>query len=347
MFLKVVFRMANEVVKYNNEMNKIAFTGFSPSELNVFYSLCALMKEKNTSEITLSYQKLIEVSGLKDSYLSEQKQTKIFEDMYKNLLKLTFGFDDGDNIIYFNLFNRFHLKRSKKEISIKVNEDYSYILNNLANNFTRFELLEFNQISGEYPKLLYRHLKQWKTTGEWEVSIDEFKRLMDIPTTYRMTNIDKRVLEPSIEELKKIKDFENLRVTKKKKGRRVDKLIFNFNEWVHEIIIKDKPKHKTKKKYIDQRVIIKATDYNEDIIEKTPTEKFIDVFKILKIMSYNIGKGTEKESLSETEFNNLVDESLVKLNLQANEVTQQIEQLREDYVLKTEVHEEQLTFDIE
>lgn len=339
--------MANEVVKYNNEMNKIAFTGFSPRELNVFYTLCSIMKEKETETIQLSYEKLIELSGLKDSRLDEPRQTKLFEDMYKNLLKLTFGFDDGDRIIYFNLFSDFELVRSERTITIGVNKRYSYILNNLASNFTRFELLEFNQISGEYPKLLYRHLKQWKTTGLWEVSIEEFKRLMDIPTTYRMTNIDKRVLEPSIEELKKIKDFENLRVTKIKKGRKVVKLVFEFTEWVQEIVIKDKPKHKTKKKYIDQRVIIKATDYNEDITEKPPTEKFIDVFKILKIMSFNIGKGTEKESLTETEFNNLVNESLEKLNLQAEEVSQQIEQLREDYVLKTEIHEEQLTFDIE
>ena len=60
-----------------------------------------------------------------------------------------------------------------------------------------------------------------------------------------------------------------------------------------------------------------------------------------------IGKGSKKESLTEIEFDNLVNISLEKLNLQDNKVREQIEQLRGDYVLKTEVYEEQLTFDVE
>lgn len=228
------------------------------------------MKEKGLTKIELSYDKLIELSGLKDSRLEEARQTKLFENMYKNLLKLTFGFDDGDRILYFNLFSHFELIRSKKTVSIGVNEDYAYILNNLTNNFTRFELIEFNEISGEYPKLLYRHLKQWKTTGRWEVQIDEFKRLLDIPKSYsRMTYIDQKVINPSIKELRKIKDFENLKVTKIKKGRRIDRLVFEFSEWVHEVTLNPKPHHKTKKKVIDNRPVIRRDP--KTVPEEPPT----------------------------------------------------------------------------
>jgi len=272
---KGAFTMANEVVKYHNEMNKLAFTGFSPSELNVFYTLCSIMKEKGTTKIELSYDKLIELSGLKDSRLEESRQTKLFENMYKNLLKLTLGFDDGDKILYFNLFSHFELIRSKRTVSIGVNEDYSYILNNLANNFTRFELLEFNEISGEYPKLLYRHLKQWKVPGLWEVRIDEFRRLFDVPEWYRMSELDKWVLKPSIKELQKIKDFENLKVTKIKKGRAVDKLVFEFKEWV-----KPKPTRKNNK-------IIPKVQYELDTEEKADPEEIEKVMEKLKKVSDN------------------------------------------------------------
>lgn len=123
--------------------------------------------------------------------------------------------------------------------------------------------------------------------------------------------------------------------------------MFEFTEWVQEIIIRDKPKHKTKKKYIDQRAIIKAIDYSEDVVEKPPTQRFIEVFELHKIITYDLRKGSKKESLTEIEFDNLVNISLEKLNLQDNKVREQIEQLRGDYVLKTEVYEEQLTFDVE
>lgn len=268
--------MANEVVKYNNEMNKIAFTGFSPRELNVFYTLCSIMKEKNTTEIKLTYHNLIELSGLKDSRLDETRQTKLFEDMYKNLLKLTFGFDDGDNILYFNLFNRFHLSRSKREITISANPDYAYILNNLVSNFTRFELEEFNGISGQYAKLLYRHLKQWKSTGRWEVSVKEFRRLLDVPKSYNMSDLTKRILIPSIDELDKIEDFGSIKFRKIKTGRKVEKLIFEYKPWKQEDTSK-KSNWRSK-----NRVIIPKVNYTLDSEEKADPEEIEKVMKKLK-----------------------------------------------------------------
>ena len=43
------------MIKYHNDMNLIAFNDFSQRELNIFFSLCLLMKDKGTGEITLSY----------------------------------------------------------------------------------------------------------------------------------------------------------------------------------------------------------------------------------------------------------------------------------------------------
>lgn len=338
--------MANEVVKYDNRINNVAFTNFTANELDIFLSICSVMKEKGEEKIELSFEKLRQLT--KYTQTSNSVFVRDLNTTYDKLISTKFSFEPKKGVYTkFVLFTKYTIDTNNQTVQIAVNSEFKELLNEITKNFTHFELEEFTQISGTYPKQLYRLLKQWKTTGLWEVQIDEFRRLMDIPEWYQMTHIDARILKPSIKELRKLKDFENLRVTKKKAGRKINKLIFEFNEWVQEIIIRDKSKHKTKKKYIDQRVIIKATDYNEDIVEKPPTEKFIDMFKIHKIMKFNIGKGTERGALTEIEFNNLVDTTLEKLNLQSNEVIQQIEQLREDYVLKTEIDEEQLTFDIE
>ncbi len=70
------------------------------------------------------------------------------------------------------LFRRFRInyhdtqKTQLKSIEIQVNMPYfGYLLNFLHANFTSFELLEFQNISGKYAKTLYRLLKQWKSTG--------------------------------------------------------------------------------------------------------------------------------------------------------------------------------------
>ena len=46
-------------------------------------------------------------------------------------------------------------------------------------------------------------MKQFRSTGIWKVSIDDFKRLLDIPVNYRMCDIDVKVLKPIENELKK------------------------------------------------------------------------------------------------------------------------------------------------
>lgn len=34
------------MIKYHNDMNLVAFKNFNQRELNIFFSICALMKEK-------------------------------------------------------------------------------------------------------------------------------------------------------------------------------------------------------------------------------------------------------------------------------------------------------------
>ena len=101
-----------------------------------------------------------------------------------------------------------------------MNGEFAWILNNLKLSFTRFELEEYVEIKSTYVKKFYMQMKQFRTTGKWIVSLEEFRRLLDIPEKYRISHIDKKVLEPITEELKEkygvyvLKKYDN-----KKRGR--------------------------------------------------------------------------------------------------------------------------------
>ncbi len=76
------------------------------------------------------------------------------------------------------LFRKFRInyhdtqKAQVKSMEIQVNMPYfGYLLNYLNANFTSFELLEFQNISGKYAKTLYRLLKQWKISWYFKVII--------------------------------------------------------------------------------------------------------------------------------------------------------------------------------
>ena len=63
------------------------------------------------------------------------------------------------------------------------------------------ELKEFISLKSSYAKEFYRRMKQFKSTGKWNISLEDFKRIMDVPVNYRMCDIDVWVLKPIQKEL--------------------------------------------------------------------------------------------------------------------------------------------------
>ncbi|MDU5577632.1 MAG: RepB family plasmid replication initiator protein, partial [Pseudomonas aeruginosa] len=78
-------------------------------------------------------------------------------------------------------------------------------------------------------KHMFRILKQYKHTGYVKIKIDDFRERLDIPNSYRMTNINQKVLAPIIKELGFIFNNLNINKIKAKKGRKIEWLEFTFD----------------------------------------------------------------------------------------------------------------------
>lgn len=226
--------MSKLAVKYNNDLNSIPLRNFTSSELNIFLTICANIKEKDCDLVTYDFDKLRELARYEstsvDRFVTDLKST------YSKLLATSYTIEDERYIESFTLFNRYKIDKEEQTVEIQVNENFKYILNDLnLGNFTRFELREYTDINSTYSKALYMRLKQWKSTGKWEVAIDEFKRVMSVPDSYKMGDIDKRILNPGLLDLTPF--FKGLKIEKldrnnKKsgKGRPVKKLVFTFQQ---------------------------------------------------------------------------------------------------------------------
>lgn len=220
----------NEVVKYHNDMNSVAFRGFGKVELDLFFAICSKMRDEGKNEVEFTFHQIRSLSQFKktanEAFVNKLKST------YQKLLALIFKEEKGSRTTYFTLFDEFTIDTDKETISITIKEKYFYILNGLTANFTRFELAEFVSLKSSYSKGLYRLLKQFRTTGYYEVPIEDFRRLLDIPEGYRMSDINRLVLKPALTELSDI--FPELQCEKIKRavpgsrGVSVVKLIFSF-----------------------------------------------------------------------------------------------------------------------
>jgi len=217
----------NEIVKYDNYLNGLKFTGFSPIDFNFLMALCSRTRDKDTNELKFTFDELREITGYKQT--SIKKFASDLERMNEKLMKIICKIKTDTKTIMFVLFPTFVTDIKEQTLTVAVNEKFKFILNAIIKNFTRFDLDEFVQLDSKYSKSLYRLLKQFKSTGKFEVSIKDFREKMDCPESYTNKHIMDKIIKPSLNELQNY--FQDLKCETKyahKRGRPVLGYIFTF-----------------------------------------------------------------------------------------------------------------------
>ena len=251
----------NEIVKYHNDMNKISFTGFTEKELNLFFSLIFLAKEKGTTELTIPFSDLKNLSN--DLDRNKQRFIDNLNNVNKKLIALHHQIKVDDTTYTFSLFNVFGVNEKDNVLTVEVNKIFSYMLNDLIGNFTKFELENFVNLKSSYSKNMFKLLKQWETKKEKEFSLQDLKSLLGVPVTYSTSNFNDRVLKPIKTELSKV--LPNLKIEKIKTGRAVTSLKFTWGQKHQDI------------NYTDD-VEIEISEELQKAFEKASHNRFIQPF---------------------------------------------------------------------
>lgn len=99
----------------------------------------------------------------------------------------------------------------------------------LKREFTTYRLKQAAALRSMYSWRLFECLQSWKTTGQWHVSVADFRQIMQTPKNYAndFGQIKRSVIEPAIRELT---TKQNLIISWKpiKEGREVTELQFTF-----------------------------------------------------------------------------------------------------------------------
>lgn len=220
--------MAGETIVYKNDMNLVPLRRFTSTEINLFFAMCNKLKEQETNVLHLSFTTLKELSNYSSETRNLNRFVKDLDDVYQKMLQLTIRYEDDDIIERFVLFSHYKIHKKEHYLEISIAPNLKHILNSITNNFTKFELQEMTQLRSTYSKNMFRILKQYKHTGYVKLKIADFKERLDVPRSYQMNDITKRVLSPIIKELGSL--FKNLNINKikAKKGRKIEWLEFSF-----------------------------------------------------------------------------------------------------------------------
>lgn len=217
----------NEMVQYNNTLNSLQFKGFTAMDYNILMGLCYKVRDKGHAKIVVPFDELKKLTDFQKQ--SDTLFIKDLERMIDKLMKVSATHITGDIKTYFVLFPTFEIDNKARTLTVRVNKDFAFILNELTDNFTKFELKEFAELESKYAKSLYKNLKQYKKTGWWKPTVEELRMVLDVPESYSNKRVMGDVLKPAL----KLLDgkFENLKcepIRAQKKGAPIERYYFTF-----------------------------------------------------------------------------------------------------------------------
>ncbi len=207
-------------VKISNELNQFPMSDFDASEMNLFYLVCSKVRDRDSDLVEIKIEEIKELS--KSTITSNPRfVNQLFVFCKKINSKSSISLKRDKGFIIANLFMLFELNDDETVLQVQVNPRFIKHFNQLANQFTQFDLEEFVALKKKRSKTLYRLLKQWKTIGKYSVSLEELKILLGASEDIASNTFNSYFVKPALEELKSTSAFKTLSVKKIRKNRKI------------------------------------------------------------------------------------------------------------------------------
>ena len=207
----------NDIVKYNNDLNKLNMSNLKEKELELFYAICCELKDRGTDEITIDitdFKKEFNISNKID----KKRFKEYIKSVHKKFAEMKYTFETEKEIETIIFFKKFKTNIEDNTMIISVNKEYSYILNNIVQYYTQFSFKEYQSLKSKYSKILMPRLAQWNGAKKVEFEKEELFDILGVSENYRVktSNFNDKILKPIKKELPKI--FYNLKVKPIKKS---------------------------------------------------------------------------------------------------------------------------------
>lgn len=235
--------MSKKITKYKNEVNTIPMREWTVEEMNFFFAILTQLRDERTRKLSLGKRDLAELANY--SIEHNQRYETTIRSLGEKISNLTYWEKSSNSYMSMPLFTYFKAtwndNLTELDVKVSVNEEFEYILNQWElGKWTAFDLQEFTEINSTYSKTIFRLLKQWRKIGRREFKIDEFRKLLSVPDSYKNSHINERIIKQTKKDLEPY--FTNLKIKTVKsntRGTPVTGYIFTWkpektSEWIED-----------------------------------------------------------------------------------------------------------------
>jgi len=226
--------MSNEIEEVKKSTNKETVR-LHNSFINAIFSLSAdakkillivwLHSKPEETNIVKVYQKDIEEKiGLDIMHLNKEHREQIIDELMKKIITIR-DINNPNNFIKFSLFRDTEYKDGLLTVDLS-HKILPYIKEAQEKLFTRFKIQNIKPLTSIYAIRIYLLLKQFEDTSWRTISIEEFKKMLEIENKYKRTNdLKRRVLEPAQRQINENTDLK-IKYELIKKGKKYTHIKF-------------------------------------------------------------------------------------------------------------------------
>jgi len=241
-------------IRIHKELNRATLPFFKEKAIDLFTEIMKAWNQMECYEplkfqLTMFKQKMGLSTSYNEDYLDDfiqlfsKESTKKWEmgnnEVYGNIFTIVVNKKEDFMEIHFNQYLLDYIftqkdinlmKKCKRKETLSITEQEEYKQNKEKfSNLMLYSKADIEGLSGKYSKRLYMLLIQFKSKGFFKMNYIKFKEVLEIPSTYRQTNIDQRVLKPCMNELKKV-GIEIIKIDKLKNGgKSIQTIEISFN----------------------------------------------------------------------------------------------------------------------
>lgn len=215
--------MSELIFNSDKSVGNIDVRRFSVKEMNLIFLICFKIKNEKTNIVTFSFEKLKKYTKLKN--ISTE-----LDDYLKKIMQITYLKEKNSISKYYILFTMYEVDEKEKCVTFFVNPEILDDLRQISNDFSQADLQFFLNIPSSYAKTTYLLTKEMENSKKYTISMESFKKLLDIPKSYKMSDIDKKVFYPIKKDLKGYFDLFDIEKIKHKKDNKIEYLKLNFSK---------------------------------------------------------------------------------------------------------------------
>ncbi|MHC5228518.1 replication initiation protein [Enterococcus sp. LJL99] len=215
--------MSELIFNSDKSVGNIDVRRFSVKEMNLIFLICFKVKNEKTNTVTFCFDELKKYTKLKNISIE-------LDDYLKKIMQITYLKEKNSVSKYYILFTMYEVDEKGESVTFFVNPEILDDLRQISNDFDQADLQFFLNIPSSYAKTTYLLTKEMENSKKFTISMESFKKLLDIPKSYKMSDIDKKVFYPIKKDLEGYFDLFDIEKIKYKKDNKIEYLKLNFSK---------------------------------------------------------------------------------------------------------------------